>query len=360
VIVGANLTDPSLSRHPLSITEQELVDIANNVRPVAAAPISQLPYVVGQARTESNPIGPGSASVLVVAARTGNHWCAGFYPYGTCQPISTRDSVVALADAAGTPLLGDLTLGYTRNNVTTVRAEYTDGTHTTVRTIGAQARLGRRFFVLDRTTDLRRLVAIDGHGSTVGQLTLPNVEEPGSVDTATTAPSTTAPPTPTTSVPNDISRDWLLHRSGAGAVRAGMTLDEANRASSLPVSLDETSLIGPGSACGYAIVDGGPTGLRFNVELSGGVWRIQDAESSSSDIATAEGVTVGDPVQRVRDTYGPQVREVTNPYDAAAPYLDVDTDGPGGVLMRFHTQAGRVVMIATGSESAVSAIEGCS
>lgn len=105
--------------------------------------------------------------------------------------------------------------------------------------------------------------------------------------TTSTAPETTtsmAVATTTTTVERELSEASRLRLDGIGPVKIGMTLEEASAAVGREVTVEENSLLQEEeSTCGFADVQGGPTGLSFMVlrDNAGAQWRITGSTSST-------------------------------------------------------------------------------
>lgn len=188
----------------------------------------------------------------------------------------------------------------------------------------------------------------------------------GSTST-TAAPETTtstAAATTTTTVERELSEASRLRLDGIGPVKIGMTLEEASAAVGREVTVEENSLLQEEeSSCGFADVQGGPTGLSFMVlrDSPGAEWRIYRVDVfDSSGIATGGGVRIGATEGEVKQVYGDQLK--VEPHEYTGPeghYLVLDVDGVGGYMLLFETDGTKVLQFRSGNDEAVRYPEGC-
>ena len=138
---------------------------------------------------------------------------------------------------------------------------------------------------------------------------------------------------------------------GIGPVRAGMTLAELREA------LDSVRFTDPESArCAYPRFVGLPEGVWVMVE-QGVVGRV---DVQKGDVATAEGVRIGDDSAKVRSTYGERMTVVPHKYTDGR-YLEIATPGDTVHLIVFETNArGTVLRYRAGKLPQVRYVESCS
>ena len=138
---------------------------------------------------------------------------------------------------------------------------------------------------------------------------------------------------------------------GIGPVRAGMTIAELRQA------LDSVRFTDPDSArCAYPKFAGLPDGVWVMVE-QGVVGRV---DVQKGDVATAEGVRIGDDSSVVRSAYGSRVTVVPHKYTDGR-YLEVRTPGDTLHMIIFETNAGGTVLrYRAGQLPQVRYVESCS
>lgn len=181
----------------------------------------------------------------------------------------------------------------------------------------------------------------------------PASESPAS-DTAMAAPSAMDSATP---APAPVASDTAsgLTERGLGALRVGMTEDEARAA--LGGAWEALPADGDPQVCRYARSAALPEGVK--VMLDGG--RVRRVEVDSGATATAAGARIGDPSERVRQLY-PGLREQPHKYTAGK-YLVVLPGAPADTTHRivFETDsAGAVTRFRGGAFPHVEYVEGCS
>lgn len=138
---------------------------------------------------------------------------------------------------------------------------------------------------------------------------------------------------------------------GIGPVRAGMTLAELREA------LNSVRFSDPDSMrCAYPKFSGLPDGVWVMVE-QGIVGRI---DVQKGDVATAEGVRIGDTKAKVQSTYGSRVRAVPHNYTDGQ-YLEISSPQDTMHLIIFETNvAGTVLRFRAGQLPQVRYVESCS
>ena len=138
---------------------------------------------------------------------------------------------------------------------------------------------------------------------------------------------------------------------GIGPVRAGMTLAELRQA------LDSVRFTDPDSMrCAYPKFSGLPEGVWVMVE-QGIVGRV---DVQKGDVATAEGIRIGDMKDKVKSVYGTRVRELPHKYTDGQ-YLEVSTPNDSTHMIIFETNlAGEVLRYRAGKLPQVRYIESCS
>lgn len=140
---------------------------------------------------------------------------------------------------------------------------------------------------------------------------------------------------------------------GFGAIKIGMTREEAERASG--VTLQAAPADG-GSDCQYARLPEGPTGLTFM--LTGGVMARIDV--SDGNIATEAGAHIGSSEAEIAQAYGGRVSVTSHKYEAGHHILTVtDPDHPNNRYV-FETDGNSVTRYRSGRLPEVEFVEGCS
>lgn len=164
-----------------------------------------------------------------------------------------------------------------------------------------------------------------------------------------------------TSSGGQLSEESRLRMDGIGPVRVGMTPDEASKAAGQKITV-----AGESEGCGHGTVESGPKGLSFMVlrDKAAGPWKIARVEiDDASKIATEAGIAIGASEDDVKKAYsGSNGKLSTEPhkYDPNGHYMTYDTDGDGGLLLLFETEAAKVTRFRSGNEEAVNFVEGCS
>jgi hypothetical protein len=143
--------------------------------------------------------------------------------------------------------------------------------------------------------------------------------------------------------------DWSLRMDGIGPLTLGLRYEEANRLVGGALQADGASGT---DQCYYASIGGHPHVLLM---FTDGALRRVDVTGPGT--ATAEGVGVGDPVQRVFDAY-PALESAPNHYDERERYLTVRAPN-GKLALRFETHEGKVGAFYAGRYKEVQYIEGC-
>lgn len=139
--------------------------------------------------------------------------------------------------------------------------------------------------------------------------------------------------------------------TGIGPVHAGMTIAELRQA------LDSVRFTDPDSArCAYPKLVGLPDGVWVMVE-QGVVGRV---DVQKGDVATAEGINIGDDSADVRAAYGKRMTVLPHKYTDGR-YLEVKSAGDTLHLIIFETNAqGTVLRYRAGKLPQVRYVESCS
>jgi hypothetical protein len=179
---------------------------------------------------------------------------------------------------------------------------------------------------------------------------------PSSDMTADSSGATTASATPpSSSAPTDsASASRTLTFRGLSPITVGMTVDEASRAAG--VTLTSRDAI-PGSTCKYMRWPNGPAGVLL-MALDNRIVRVDIVEPN---IATAEGVRVGETAARVKELYAGRVVETPHKYTNGT-YLTVNSvaNSDSSYRLVFETDSGKVTRFRSGLLPAVEWVEGCS
>lgn len=137
---------------------------------------------------------------------------------------------------------------------------------------------------------------------------------------------------------------------GIGAIRAGMSLQAAERAADDKlVSMEEST-----NGCTFVKPQHGPDGISFMV-LGGKIARV-DVENTFT--TTEEGARVGDSEARIKSLYPGRVRVTPHAYVKGHFLTIVTPDRKYGTV--FETDGKKVTQYRAGRLAAVKYIEGCS
>ena len=162
------------------------------------------------------------------------------------------------------------------------------------------------------------------------------------------APLPAAPSTPSTAAADGhTAAASKLSAEGIGAIRFGMTLDQAQQAIGAKASLPQP--FDPG--CGMVRFAGLPK-LRFMVE--NGIVTRADAEPG---VDNALGIAFGDPLATVRAGH-PEVRVTRHKYDENGHYVSFPSaDGRAAIIL--EETGGKVTAMRAGLQPAVAYVEKC-
>jgi len=147
-----------------------------------------------------------------------------------------------------------------------------------------------------------------------------------------------------------IAADLSLNSTGIGSIKIGMRLAK------IPVPLEEpiqrTAFNASGS-CFYVSPRKTP-GVHMMIEDD----VLTRIDVDDPGVKTKEGVGVGDPISKVKDTYGRHALETPNFYDEAQPEFTINSKD-GRYSLRFSTTGGKVTSIIAGRSKSVRYVEGC-
>lgn len=148
------------------------------------------------------------------------------------------------------------------------------------------------------------------------------------------------------------SSTWRIDATKAGAVRFGMSPEEA--AAALGAPLDDSF---PAQGCDYWSPASVPRGLRFMIEDR----RVVRVDVDSVGPATPEGITVGSPISQVRAAYGSRLREEPHKYqwESGWRYLTLVADDSARALV-FEVDSFVVRSYRAGLLPPVTYVEHCS
>ena len=140
---------------------------------------------------------------------------------------------------------------------------------------------------------------------------------------------------------------------GIGAVRVGMTVDEARAATHTP---RQGAASKDPNACGYLRLAGVPAGVSTMVE--GG--RVVRVDVDSARILTDEGAQVGDTEDRIKSIYAGRIAVSPHKYTDGH-YLTVRAAAESDSAYRlvFETDGRRVTRYRAGVRPQVEYVEGC-
>jgi hypothetical protein len=138
--------------------------------------------------------------------------------------------------------------------------------------------------------------------------------------------------------------------SSIGSIKIGMPL------SKIPVRLEEPIQRTAFNQSGRCFYVNPRNGQSFNMMIEDDVLTRFDIVEPG--IKTKEGVAVGDPIKKVRETYGAAAIETPNFYDDAQPEFTINSKD-GRYSLRFSTTDGKVTAIIAGRAKSVRYVEGC-
>ena len=150
--------------------------------------------------------------------------------------------------------------------------------------------------------------------------------------------------------PDRQAGEWQITPEGIGALRAGMSLDEAKivmrESLILPAKLEE---------CDYVNFRNAPAGLAAMVEKG----EISRVEVRSGTVATVEGARIGDSEEKIKSLY-PGIVTVRPHKYTDGHYLVVTPRDAGENRIVFETDGKKVTRYQSGRRPAVEYVEGCS
>ena len=156
-------------------------------------------------------------------------------------------------------------------------------------------------------------------------------------------------PAPTPAATEKPAGEWEVTYSGIGALRAGMSLDEAKIVMrdnlAIPAKLEE---------CDFVKTRTGPKGLMVMVEKG----EISRVDVTAGSVATVEGAKIGDSEDRIKSLYPGQVAVQPHKYTDGH-YLVVTPKSGGDNRLVFETDGKKVLRYRSGRMPAVQYVEGC-
>lgn len=172
---------------------------------------------------------------------------------------------------------------------------------------------------------------------------------------------------------DDLGPEVAVSAFGAGPVRAGMTLAQAEEAAGVPFEVQDFDLFE--GYCFHAVPEGLQGRLIFLLEAPDddplddprqgvigrvSVFRFFDDPDDLGPAPTVEGVEIGDSADRVREVYGDDgLRSEPHVYQPGGEYLVVD-EPDSDYRLRFEVgETGVVEAIHGGLEGPVDYVEGC-
>ena len=157
-------------------------------------------------------------------------------------------------------------------------------------------------------------------------------------------------PAPAPPVPDRQAGEWEVTPEGIGALRAGMSLDEAKIVMRgnliVPAKLEQ---------CDYVKLRNAPTGLLVMVEKDA----ISRIDVTSGTVATVEGARIGDTEEKIKSLYQGMVAVQPHKYTDGH-YLVVTPKDAGENRIVFETDGKKVLRFRSGLRPAVEYVEGCS
>jgi uncharacterized membrane protein len=141
---------------------------------------------------------------------------------------------------------------------------------------------------------------------------------------------------------------WRVTARGVGPVRVGMTVAEASAALGMPLTGGDAA-----GECIYVRPSRELAGVRFMV-VNGAIARV---DVSAGDVATEEGVRVGDSSESVRELYAGRVTASPHKYTDGQ-YLTIAPDAQHRIV--FEVERQQVTRYRGGRLPEVEWVEGCS
>ena len=178
-------------------------------------------------------------------------------------------------------------------------------------------------------------------------------EDEGTTSTSGTV-ATTASTAPTSTVPPPLSADSPVVIGGMGAIRAGMTVDEASAAGRVELVMPDDYGF---PDCYFVEPAGGPKGVSFMV-TGGTIGRV---DVNARGVRTRSGVGVGSTEGEVQRTYPGQITVSPHTYDPTGHYLTFVPRDPAERELRivFETDGSTVTSFRAGRLPDVEFVEGC-
>lgn len=172
---------------------------------------------------------------------------------------------------------------------------------------------------------------------------------------------TAVPAAAQTPPPDVVAKHGEITPAGYLDMRMGMTLRRAARVGNVRFTKVQRN---PGSSCAYTSL----RKRRVSVMLNRGrIVRFetkgQPPYTKPSHVPGLGGIRVGDPAQKIVETFGSAARRSPHKYVEGGSYFDVNyrSGKYKGQSMRFGTDADdRVVTVIGGKRNAVHLVEGCS
>ena len=152
-----------------------------------------------------------------------------------------------------------------------------------------------------------------------------------------------------------ITQQSKVAMSGIGAIKVGMTVDEASKAANTQIVTES----GGAESCSYGRLKGGKLkGLSFMVS-NGNITRV---DVNSREISTLKGAKVGDSEDRIKSLYVGQITINNLQYSQHGHTLTVTPRSRADqkYLLVFETDGKRVTKFKSGLKSSVEASEGYS
>jgi hypothetical protein len=139
---------------------------------------------------------------------------------------------------------------------------------------------------------------------------------------------------------------------GIGPIRAGMTVYEAEEASGVTINLS-ASLADEGG-CNAGTI--GDSGVWVIVEVTGADQKDGVVRIVQEATFTEEGLSLGDPVERIDEIYGTPAERLENPQVAGGQLLVYESEGHS---YGFETDGATVTNMQSGDATWVPLSEGC-
>lgn len=150
-----------------------------------------------------------------------------------------------------------------------------------------------------------------------------------------------------------VSTETRVTVNGIGAIKVGMTVQQARRASGLMLVRKQRPVKPDDGGCYYVAAQTGLDDVLFMIE-AGTIARV---DVRNRAVRTLSGAHIGQTEADVQKIYGDSVRVTKHKYDPAGHYLTVYPESQRQVI--FETDGKVVTTFRAGRLPAVGYVEGC-